>query len=71
MAAAGWGLLAWEDPLAATGPASPFWAEASMLEAEPVGRGAPGLLLGAGDGFDPGDGLMLRLGSQRDAADEH
>ena len=31
--AAEWGLLAWEDPLADNGPASPFWAEAEMLEA--------------------------------------
>lgn len=28
-----WGLLAWEDPDAADGPASPFWAEAPMLQA--------------------------------------
>ena len=31
--AAAWGLLAWEDPLADDGPASPFWAEAPALEA--------------------------------------
>ncbi len=35
-AAAEWGLLAWEDPLADDGPASPFWAEAEMLEAFPA-----------------------------------
>ena len=29
-----WGLLAWEDPDATDGPASPFWAEAPMLEAD-------------------------------------
>lgn len=28
-----WGLLAWEDPDAADGPASPFWADAPMLQA--------------------------------------
>ena len=31
--AAAWGLLAWEDPLVEGGPASPFWAEAPVLEA--------------------------------------
>ena len=31
--AAAWGLLAWEDPDEGTGAASPFWADASMLEA--------------------------------------
>ena len=31
--AAAWGLLAWEDP--DDGPASPFWADAPMLEAVP------------------------------------
>ena len=31
LAAASWGLSAWEDPGAADGPASPFWAVASML----------------------------------------
>ena len=31
--AAVWGLLACENPLADDGPASPFWAEAQMLEA--------------------------------------
>ncbi len=31
--AAAWGLLAWEDPLADNGPASPFWAGARMLKA--------------------------------------
>ena len=33
--AAAWGLLAWEDPDRETGPASPFWADAPMLEAVP------------------------------------
>ena len=30
--AASWGLLAWEDPFADGGPASPFWADAPMVE---------------------------------------
>ena len=34
--AAAWGLLAWEDPSSEDGPASPFWAEATMLEAVPA-----------------------------------
>ena len=29
-----WGLLAWEDPHVVDGPASPFWAEAPMVEAD-------------------------------------
>ena len=29
-----WGLLAWEDPHKADGPASPFWAGTPMLEGE-------------------------------------
>ena len=33
--AAAWGLLAWEDPDDETGPASPFWADAPMLDAVP------------------------------------
>ena len=33
--AAAWGLLAWEDPHDEAGPASPFWADAPMLEASP------------------------------------
>ena len=31
LAAASWGLAAWEDPGAADGPASPFWDVTSML----------------------------------------
>ena len=33
--AAAWGLLAWEDPYEEPAPASPFWADAPMLEAVP------------------------------------
>ena len=41
--AAAWGLLAWEDPLDEDGPASPFWAETPMLDAEAAPRGVPPL----------------------------
>ena len=30
--AARWGLLAWEDPFARAGPASPFWPVPPMIE---------------------------------------
>lgn len=43
-AAAAWGLLAWEDPVAGDGPASPFWAEAPMEEGEAAAPGGPGLV---------------------------
>ena len=35
-AAAKWGILAWEDPLAGDGALSPFWQAAPTLEAVPV-----------------------------------
>ncbi len=38
-----WGLLGWEDPLAANGPASAFWAVAPMIEAVPAPAEGPGL----------------------------
>ena len=41
--AAAWGLLAWDDPLADDGAASPFWSEALMLEAVPAAE-VPALL---------------------------
>ena len=56
--AAAWGLLAWEDPHDEAGPASPFWADAPMLEAS-LSPETPALaeLLG-----EPGVGLSgLRL----------
>ena len=46
--AARFGLLAWEDPLAADGPASPFWAVAPMPEAWPAPAEGPGLDLESG-----------------------
>ena len=42
--AAAWGLLAWEDPAASEGPASPFWAETPMVEGEAAAPGGPGLV---------------------------
>ena len=39
--AAPWGLLAWEDPLAEDGPASPFWADAPMAAGLPGRRETP------------------------------
>ena len=41
--AAAWGLLAWEDPLAEDGPASPFWTEAPMEEGKAAPPGGPTL----------------------------
>ena len=37
--AAPWGLLAWQDPFAEDGPASPFWADAPMVEGKQAGSG--------------------------------
>lgn len=39
--AAPWGLLAWEDPFADDGPASPFWVDAPMAEGMPGQPGMP------------------------------
>ncbi len=39
--AARWGLLAWEDPRAEDGPASPFWRDAPMLGAAPAPGARP------------------------------
>ena len=39
--AAAWGLLAWEDPRAKDGPASPFWRDAPMLAAAPAPGARP------------------------------
>ena len=72
LAAAGWGVLAWEDPLGKEGPTSPFWADAPMLDAESAGGGAPGLaeLLGGArlDGLRLRDGaLILKIERGRSA----
>ncbi|MDE0379661.1 MAG: hypothetical protein OXI20_10510, partial [Rhodospirillales bacterium] len=45
LAAARFGLLAWEDPCAQDGPASPFWVEAPVLPAAAGPRATP--LMGA------------------------
>ena len=69
-----WGLLAWEDPDRTNGPASPFWAEAPMLEAE-WGVGPPplaGLVAKAGGrltGLRLADGtLVLKIENRSGAA---
>ena len=49
-AAAAWGLMAWEDPLAEDGPASPFWTEAPALRGIPVPGAPPLTALLAGPG---------------------
>ena len=41
--AAKWGLLAWEDPLSTAGPASPFWSDSPMLDAEAAPGGGTAL----------------------------
>ena len=67
LAAARFGILAWEDPFAEDGPASPFWAVAPMLPAAPGPRAkpltadatAPGLSM---EGLRLADGtLVLKL----------
>ena len=57
------GLHGWEDPLAADGPASPFWAVAPMLDVVPVrgdGEGLAALAHGVGTGLA---GLRLADGA--------
>ena len=69
-----WGLLAWEDSHKADGPASPFWAEAPMLEGEwATGAPAlPGQLARSGarlEGLRLIDGtLILKIENGEDAA---
>ena len=53
LAAARFGILAWEDPYAEMGPASPFWAEAPMLPAAAGPRATPL------DGAAVADGLSV------------
>ena len=62
LAAARFGLLAWEDPFAEDGPASPFWAVAPMAPAAAGPRATPL----TGDAASPGlsaAGLRLTEGS--------
>ena len=69
-----WGLLAWEDPHGASGPASPFWAEAPMLEGEweTVAPPLAPLVVGAGarlSGLRLPDGtLILKIENRSEAA---
>ena len=70
--AAGWGLLAWEDPLG-EGAASPFWAEAPTLRAVPApdGPALTDLLSGPGvrvSGLRLLDGTVVLKVEQGDAA---
>ena len=60
--AAAWGLLAWQDPQAAERPASPFWANAPMLDARAARAGTPTLGTLAADGGADLSGLRLRDG---------
>jgi len=69
-----WGSLAWEDPNKTDGPASPFWAEAPMLNGE-WGIQAPPLaqlIANAGarlSGLRMADGtLILKIEKRREAA---
>ena len=62
LAAARFGLLAWEDPFAEDGPASPFWAVVPMLPAAAGPQATPLI----GDATAPGlavGGLRLTDGS--------
>ena len=62
LAAARFGLLAWEDPYAELGPVSPFWAVVPMVPAAAGPRATPL----AGDAMAPGlsvAGLRLTDGS--------
>ena len=67
LAALEWGMLAWEDPCAEDGPASPFWAWTAMAAGMVAPGGAPlAGLAAAGDaslsGLRLGDGaLVLRI----------
>ena len=61
--AAAWGLLAWEDPLDEDGPASPFWAEAPMLDAEAAPQSVPPLAKVIGEAGARLAGLRLADGA--------
>ena len=71
--AALWGLLAWEDPLAGSGTASPFWSVAPTLEAVSVpGNAVFAELLETPDarltGLRLRDGAMVLKAERGDAA---
>ena len=62
LAAARFGILAWEDPFTEEGPASPFWAVAPMLPAAPGPRATPLTADATGAGLSVA-GLRLADGS--------
>ena len=66
-----WGLLAWADPYADAGPASPFWARAAMLDGRVERDAAPLAALAAAEraalaGLRVGGALILKI--ERDGA---
>lgn len=67
-----WGLLAWADPYADAGPASPFWAGSAMLDGRVERDAAPLAALAAADeaeltGLRVGGALILKF-ERRNAA---
>ena len=67
-----WGLLAWADPYADAGPASPFWAGSAMLDGRVERDAAPLAALAAADeagltGLRVGGALILKI-ERRNAA---
>ena len=66
-----WGLLAWADPYADAGPASPFWARAAMLDGRVERDATPLAALAAAEqaalaGLRVGGALILKI--ERDGA---
>ena len=61
--AARWGMLAWEDPFADAGPASPFWAEAPTAEGLQGGAGTPPFAALVGSAGGTVSGLLLLEGA--------
>ena len=61
--AAPWGLLAWEDPLAEGGPASPFWSDAPMAAGMPGRPGTPSFAALMRERGAHLSGLLLRDGA--------
>lgn len=62
LAARDWGLLAWEDPYAENGPASPFWVRGPMADGRAVRDAAPLAGLAAAGGASL-EGLRLADGA--------
>ena len=63
LGAAAWGLLAWEDPFAQDGPASPFWSDAPMPEGVPGRPGTTPFAALVGGTGGAVSGLRLRDGT--------